>query len=164
MSALTKPTQSAGVWLALTPAGALQAFAQRQPDEPARALQALLSGAVTLTQAAWLANTPGAPALLEPALASGWIERLPRCIEGPEVRLDDFVPHVIASLSGERRAVSHRGRCGSDVAGRVQAGDRLQVGVQDAAAGVRAWSTAGAEGSRLDRHGVERTLVQPTQG
>jgi hypothetical protein len=113
MSASPKTTQSAGVWLALTPAGALQAFAQRQPDESARALQALLGGTDTLTQTAWLADTPGAPALLEPALASGWIERLPRCIEGPEVRLDDFVPHVIAALSGERRAVlaSETGFC-----------------------------------------------------
>ena len=32
-------------WLALTPAGALQAFAQRQPDETAQALRALLQPA-----------------------------------------------------------------------------------------------------------------------
>ena len=103
----------ATTWLALTPAGALQAFAHRQPDEAACALQALLGAAGTLTQEAWFAAAPGAQALLAQALADGWIECLPRRIEGPDVRLDDFVPHVIAALSGERRAVlaSETGFC-----------------------------------------------------
>jgi hypothetical protein len=113
MKGLTTHAQDDCTWLALTPAGALHAFAQRKPDEAARALQALLGSTGTPTQAAWLAASPGAPALLEPALAHGWIERLPRRIDGPEVRLDDFVQHVIASLSGERRAVlaSETGFC-----------------------------------------------------
>lgn len=113
MNDLTKVTQEAGGWLVLTPAGALKAFADRQPDEPARALQALLGSAATLTQAAWLTETPGAAAFFEQALTNGWIECLPRRIEAPEVRLDDFVQHVIASLSGERRAVlaSETGFC-----------------------------------------------------
>lgn len=113
MSGLAIAVSDVPVWLALTPAGALQAFAQSRPDESARALQALLGSAGTPTQADWLAATPGAPALLASALAQGWIESLPRCIEGPDVRLDDFVQHVIASLSGERRAVlaSETGFC-----------------------------------------------------
>lgn len=113
MSAVTPVAEGAPAWLALTPAGALHAFAQRKPDEAARALQALLGSAGTPTQAAWLAATPGAPALLAQALANGWIESLPRRIDGPDVRLDDFVQHVIASLSGERRAVlaSETGFC-----------------------------------------------------
>ena len=110
MSGLT--SEAAPAWLALTSAGALYAFAQRQPDESARALQALLGKTETPTQADWLA-VPGATALLAQALANGWIESLPRRIEAPEVRLDDFVQHVIASLSGERRAVlaSETGFC-----------------------------------------------------
>lgn len=114
---MNAPTQAISdtdaVWLVLTPVGALKAFAQRQPDEPARALQALLNDSVTLTQATWLAKTPGAAELFESALGNAWIECLPRCIKGPEVRLDDFVQHVIVSLSGEHRAVlaSETGFC-----------------------------------------------------
>jgi hypothetical protein len=109
----TAAADTSATWLALTPAGALHAFAHAKPDEPARALQALLGSAGTLTQAAWLAATPGAPAFFEQALAHGWMECLPRRIEGPDARLDDFVQHVIASLSGERRAVlaSESGFC-----------------------------------------------------
>lgn len=113
MSSVTMAASEAAAWLTLTPAGALYAFAQRKPDEAACALQALLGSNGTPTQTAWLAASPGASALLENALAKGWIESLPRCIEGPDVRLDDFVQHVIASLSGERRAVlaSETGFC-----------------------------------------------------
>lgn len=113
MSGLARAAQETSTWLALTPSGALHAFAQRQPDESACALQALLGSTGTPSQAAWLAASPGASALFEQALAHGWIECLPRRIEGPDVRLDDFVQHVIASLSGERRAVlaSESGFC-----------------------------------------------------
>lgn len=110
---VSSPAAQETRWLALTPAGALQAFSSRQPDEPARALQALLGSSAAPTQQAWLADVPGAEALLASALEQGWIECLPRRIEGPDVRLDDFVQHVIASLSGERRAVlaSESGFC-----------------------------------------------------
>ncbi|MEO6322731.1 MAG: hypothetical protein ABIR56_18800 [Polaromonas sp.] len=33
------------------------------------------------------------------------MQPLLRPLQGPDARLDDFLPHVIASLSGERRAV-----------------------------------------------------------
>ena len=100
-------------WLMLTPAGALQAFAQPQPDVFALALQSLLGARQALTRQAWLAVGQERQALLGQALAEGWVEGLPRAIEGPDVRLDDFVQHVIASLSGERRAVlaSEAGFC-----------------------------------------------------
>lgn len=109
---MSAPQSDAG-WLALTPAGALQAFAQRQPDETAQALQALLGTSHALTPQDWFAAVPAACGLFEQALAKGWIERLPRPLAGPNVRLDDFVQHVVASLSGERRAVlaSETGFC-----------------------------------------------------
>lgn len=102
-----------GAWLALTPAGALHAFAAAKPDEPQAALQVLLGATHTPTQAQWLERAPAAAALLEEAGERGWIERLSRPIEGPDVRLDDFVQHVIASLSAQRRAVlaSESGFC-----------------------------------------------------
>ena len=92
-------------WLTLTPVGALRAYSQRQPDAQATALQALLQGSGTLSVEAWLGATTGAQELYAIALESGWIEGLPRPLEGPDARLDDFVQHVIASLSGERAAV-----------------------------------------------------------
>ena len=109
---MSTPEAEAG-WLALTPTGALQAFAQRQPDETAQTLQALLGTSQALTPPAWFAAAPAACGLFEQALARGWVERLPRPLAGPNVRLDDFVQHVIASLSGERRAVlaSETGFC-----------------------------------------------------
>lgn len=102
-----------GVWLMLTPAGALQAFAQAQPDNSAQALQALLGAKHALTRDAWLAAGPERAAVLTECVEAGWIEVLASSIEGPDARLDDFVQHVIASLSGERRAVlaSEAGFC-----------------------------------------------------
>lgn len=100
-------------WLMLTPAGALQAFAQPQPDASAQALQSLLGAKQALTRDAWLVAGPERRALLTRAVEAGLIEGLSRSIEGPDVRLDDFVQHVIASLSGERSAVlaSEAGFC-----------------------------------------------------
>lgn len=104
---------SAAGWLALTPAGALRAYGQRQPDAQAVALQALLQGPHTLRAEAWLATVSGAQDVYLAALEKGWIECLPRPLQGPDARLDDFVRHVIASLSGERGAVlaSESGFC-----------------------------------------------------
>jgi hypothetical protein len=89
----------------LTPAGALHAFACKSPDEPASALQALLTGERALDLSAWSALNALAPAVLADALENGWVQLLHRPLQGPDARLDDFVQHVIASLSGERRAV-----------------------------------------------------------
>jgi len=99
------PPSSTPTWLILTPAGALHAFAQPQPDASALALQALLSGDRTLDAAAWAQLAAKVPGLAEDARVQGWVQELPRPLQGPNTRLDDFLQHVIASLSGERRAV-----------------------------------------------------------
>ena len=50
--------------------------------------------------------------------AQGWVQALTRPMQGPDARLDDFLQHVIAALSGERRVVLASeggfclGRCG----------------------------------------------------
>jgi hypothetical protein len=97
----------------LTPAGVLYAFAAKQPDATALALQALLAGECTLDAAAWAEKAAAAPALTAQALEQGWVQCLPRPLQGPDAKLDDFLQHVIASLSGERRAVlaSESGFC-----------------------------------------------------
>lgn len=89
----------------LTPAGTLHAFASKTPDLSESALQILLTGERSLDLAAWTAADPQAAAVLAVALENGWVQPLLRPLQGPDARLDDFLPHVIASLSGERRAV-----------------------------------------------------------
>jgi len=98
-------TTTASEWFMLTPAGALHAFARQQPEETELALQALLMDDRALDVAAWADKASTAPTVLGTALEQGWVQRLPRPLQGPDAKLDDFLPHVIASLSGERRAV-----------------------------------------------------------
>ena len=98
-------TLTASECFMLTPAGVLHAFARKTPDAAASALQALLTGGRALDLSAWTAADPLAPSVLAGALESGWVQILRRSLQGPDARLDDFLQHVIASLSGERRAV-----------------------------------------------------------
>lgn len=100
-TAMTTPTSE---WFMLTPAGVLYAFARQQPDDTELALQALLAGERTLDAAGW-AERAAAPSIAEHAVAQGWVQLLQRPLQGPDAKLDDFLQHVIASLSGERRAV-----------------------------------------------------------
>lgn len=96
---------NASEWFMLTPSGALHAFAQQQPGETELALQALLAGERALDAAGWAERAGVAPAITAQALAQGWVQVLQRPLQGPDAKLDDFLQHVIASLSGERRAV-----------------------------------------------------------
>ena len=89
----------------LTPSGALYAFSRKTPDPSESALQALLTRDRSLDMAAWSAADSQALVVLPIALESGWVQPLRRPLQGPDARLDDFLPPVIASLSGERRAV-----------------------------------------------------------
>ena len=100
-------------WFILTPTGALHAFAQPQPGELELALQALLMGDKALDMSAWSEKASTASQVLRQALEEGWVQRLHRPLQGPDAKLDDFLPHVIASLSGERRAAlaSEAGFC-----------------------------------------------------
>ena len=92
-------------WLILTPEGALKAFAAPTPGDDESALQTLLAQNHTPDAASWVAGAPGRAALATQALQQGWVELLARPLQGPDARLDDFLRHVIAPLSGERRAV-----------------------------------------------------------
>ena len=98
-------TTPASEWFMLTPAGALHAFARAEPGESELALQALLTGDRALDAAAWSERAPQTPALVAQAIQEGWVQVLHRPLQGPDAKLDDFLQHVIASLSGERRAV-----------------------------------------------------------
>lgn len=89
----------------LTPAGCLRAFGRKEPDETAQMLQLLLAGDRALDVGAWTERAQGVAFAVDEMLEQGWAQRLTRPLQGPEARLDDFLQHVIASLSGERRAV-----------------------------------------------------------
>ena len=130
---LANHSNAATTWLTLTPVGALRAYARRQPDTEALALQALLQGPNTLRLEAWLSGTEGATALYPEALAQGWLEQLPRPLQRPDARLDDFVQHVIASLSGERSAVlaSESGFCLGRTGMSQDDADTLSAGAAD---------------------------------
>lgn len=107
-------------WLVLTPAGALRAFALREPDAAALALQGLLVEERSLATDVWLTRHALQAQHLADWAAQGWVQRLNRPLQGPDARLDDFLQHVIGSLSAERRAVLASdggfclGRCGVD--------------------------------------------------
>lgn len=104
MSPLPDPTAEGPPRLALTAAGALHAFARATPDAERRALQWVLAGPELPTPGAWLARDAGHAALLPRAADAGWLAVIHRALQAPDVRLDDFVPQVIAGMSGERRA------------------------------------------------------------
>ena len=109
----TAMTTPASEWLMLTPTGVLHAFARQHPDDTELALQALLAGDRSLDAEGWADKAATAPSITAQALAQGWVQRLARPLQGPDAKLDDFLQHVIASLSGERRAVlaSEEGFC-----------------------------------------------------
>ena len=91
-------------WLMLTPAGALQAFAQAAATESDLALQHLLSSEAALSADAWLSSSGHSPELLAASIDKGWVQRLQQPMQGPDSHLDHFLQHVVASLSDERKA------------------------------------------------------------
>jgi hypothetical protein len=88
----------------LTPAGALHAFADRVPDDACATLQTLMPRSASLRRSAWLQQEPGREALLAEALRQGWVHEIGRELRAPDVRLDNYLPHAIAGLSGSRLA------------------------------------------------------------
>lgn len=90
--------------LALTPAGVLFAFSQPEPDDIQARLQTILSAQALPTVSAWTKQAPGNSELLVQGVAAGWLHRLHQNMPTPDVKLSDFLSHIIASLSGERKA------------------------------------------------------------
>ena len=90
--------------LVLTPAGAIHAFGDAEPDDDQRLLGELLSERSAPARALWQKESPDRAARLVRFVARGWVECLPRPIDAPNEVLDDFLPQVIAGLSSERRA------------------------------------------------------------
>lgn len=91
-------------WLALTPVGALHAHGALVPSTSQAALQTLMPRGPLLSRSQWLAQSQASAALLEQALEQGWVQRVQRRLQAPDVRLDNYLPHAIAGLSGTRSA------------------------------------------------------------
>ena len=99
---MIKATQE---WFTLTPPGVLRAFGQPKVDAVANHLQVLLTGNRTLDGTSWSEKAGVDGSAMTEYEVQGWVQRLQRPLQGPDARLDDFLQHVIAALSGERRVV-----------------------------------------------------------
>ncbi len=93
------------VWLLPTPRGALHGFSTPEPSPAQRAVQALLAGPRAMAQAQWRQEHDRGGRMLQQLQERQWVQLLRRQVPAPDVRLGDFAQHVIAPLSGERRAV-----------------------------------------------------------
>lgn len=98
-------------YITLTPAGVFEAFSHHELTSEKQALQALLNGKNSVLVEDWI-SVYGAEAL-EVFSNKGWIEYLKKPLTAPNLPLDEFLPYVIASLSGSRRAAigSNEGFC-----------------------------------------------------
>ncbi|MBK9443265.1 MAG: hypothetical protein IPN53_19025 [Comamonadaceae bacterium] len=92
-------------WFTLTPAGVLRAFGHSKMDDVAQGLQVLLTQDRTLDAPTWSKKGGFSETVIEDYEKQGWVQRLQRPLQGPDAKLDDFLQHVIASLSSERRVV-----------------------------------------------------------
>ncbi len=140
----------AGPYLMLTPAGALHAFAQAQPDAQAQALQSLLPQGPAWAQADWLQAHPEQADTLAHALDATWVQTTTRQLQAPDSSLDNYLPHAIAGLSGSRKAAlaSDQGFCLAHVGYSAEEAETLSVVAADFYSFVqrqqqRGWSVSG---------------------
>ncbi len=118
-------------YITLTPAGVFEAFSQNEPSEKQLSLQALLSENETMLAAVWFETY--SELWIEEFLEQGWIEQLSVFLPAPNLPLDQFLPYVVASLSGKRRAAigSDEGFCLARIGYSQEEADMLSVAAAD---------------------------------
>lgn len=118
-------------YLTLTPAGVFYAFLHAKPDDKALALQSLLEMPQSVDRAAWLERY--SHNWLADFLELGYIEELQEPFVAPKMALDAFLPYVVASLSGSRRAAiaSNEGFCLAKIGYSQEEADRLCAAAAD---------------------------------
>jgi len=118
-------------YITLTPAGVFEAFSQREPTAMQLSLQALLSHHETMLVSTWLKEYP--EMWLESFDEQGFIEKLTTFLPAPDLPLDQFLPYVVASLSGKRRAAiaSDDGFCLARIGYTQDEADTLSVAAAD---------------------------------
>ena len=148
---------TADPYLMLSPAGALYAFAQRQPDEVAAQLQTLMLQGQAQRRSSWLAQNSAHRVLLARALHEGWVQECERELQAPDTNLDNYLPHAIAGLSGNRTAAlaSDDGFCLARVGYSQDEADTLCVAAADffsfvARQQARGWAGSGRAVSFLN--------------
>lgn len=119
--------------LALTPVGALFAFSLPEPDATRLALQSVLADQALPTTPQWLLQSPAHEPLLHHGMRQGWLHTVARNLLAPQVKLDDFLSHVIASLSGRRQAAlaSEGGFCVGQVGYSAEEAEALCAAAAD---------------------------------
>lgn len=117
--------------LMLTPEGVFVAFAQDKPSEEALSLQALLANKRSWLVRDW--TDEYGHEWLETFIDKGWVQRINQGITAPNLPLDQFLPYVVASLSGSRRAAigNTEGFCLARVGYSQQEADTLCVAGAD---------------------------------
>jgi hypothetical protein len=133
-----------------TPHGVLHAFADPSPNPVRQALQKLLSTGHALSLQVWSEGVEEVETVLAQARECGWVQFLHRPVPGPDIRLNDFAQHVIAPLSGERRAVlaSDSGFCLGHAGMDQDQADTLSVAAADLADYARRQSERGWGGAQ----------------
>lgn len=118
-------------YLMLTPKGVFEAFSMKKPSEEHLALQSLLSSSHSMTLAQWTELYP--IEWLAEFTSQGWVQYLGQELSAPNVPLDQFLPYVVASLSGQRRAAigSNEGFCLARVGYSQAEADTLSVAAAD---------------------------------
>jgi hypothetical protein len=118
-------------YLTLTPAGIFEAFSQSEPTDEQLSLQDLMSYGETLLAADWLERY--SDEWLQSFIEHGWIEKLSLLLPAPNLPLDQFLPYVVASLSGKRRAAigSDEGFCLARIGYSQEEADMLSVAAAD---------------------------------
>lgn len=118
-------------FLTLTPAGVFWAFLHQHPDQKAQALQSILMHRQSVSRFDWL-DTYSHEWLAE-FLEKRWVEELAEPLTAPTMALDGFLPYVVASLSGTRRAAiaSNEGFCLAKIGYTQEEADRLCVAAAD---------------------------------
>lgn len=118
-------------YLMLTPAGVFEAFLRANPTPQQLALQDILSDKVSIKVGQWL--TKYSHEWLDEFAEQGLVERLPQRLVASNMALDEFLPYVVASLSGSRRAAiaSNEGFCLAKIGYTQEEADRLCVAAAD---------------------------------
>lgn len=118
-------------YLMLTPAGVMHAFTDENPSDKSFSLQSLISESHCVLTENWLDKY--SHEWLEEFSQKGWVQRLSQDLSAPNMPLDKFLPYVVASLSGTRKAAigSNEGFCLARIGYTADEADRLAVAGAD---------------------------------
>lgn len=118
-------------YLTLTPAGVFRAFSQKEPTPQSYAMQSILKDSRSVSKHDWLDKFSYEQ--LSEIIQAGWVEEIDVPLVAPTMALDEFLPYVVASLSGSRKAAiaSNEGFCLAKIGYNQEEADRLCVAAAD---------------------------------